>query len=51
MEYDEEKEAYVETKKIGSGNFYNYIYGGKTDWSGVSNYDGCSALSAAPTTK
>jgi hypothetical protein len=47
-EYDEEHEEYEEIK-INSTNFYNYIYGGKTDWSGVSNYDGCSAISAAPT--
>jgi hypothetical protein len=47
-EYDEEHEEYEEIK-INSTNFYNYIYGGKTDWSGVSNYDGCSVISAAPT--
>jgi hypothetical protein len=35
--------------EITADNFYNYIYGGTTDWTGVENYDGCSFLSVAPT--
>ena len=46
-EYDTEDEVYVEIT-ISDENFFNYIYGGTTDWSGVSNYDGCSALSSKP---
>ena len=34
---------------ITAENFYNYIYGGTTDWTGVDNYDGCSFLSVKPT--
>ena len=30
-------------------NWFNYIYGGTTDWSGVTGYDGCERLTAAPT--
>ena len=28
--------------------FYDHIYGGTTNWSGIEGYDGCSWLSAAP---
>ena len=28
--------------------FYDHIYGGTTDWTGVEGYDGCSWLSEAP---
>ena len=47
-DYDTEDEAYKEIN-IDNSNFFNYIYGGTTDWSGVDNYDGCSALAAKPT--
>jgi hypothetical protein len=30
-------------------NWFNHIYGGTTDWSGVTDYDGCEPLAAAPT--
>ena len=30
-------------------NWFNYIYGGTTDWTGVTGYDGCEHLTAAPT--
>ena len=30
-------------------NWFNHIYGGTTDWSGVTGYDGCERLTAAPT--
>ena len=36
----------VET--ITEENYFNYIYGGTTDWSGVENYDGCEFLSVKP---
>ena len=29
-------------------NWFNHIYGGTTDWSGVTGYDGCERLAAAP---
>ena len=43
-----------ETKKeiltpITADNFYNYIFGGTTDWTGVENYDGCTYLETKPT--
>ena len=47
-DYDDEDEAYKEYT-LDESNFFNYIYGGTTDWSGVDNYDGCTALAAKPT--
>ena len=47
-DYDDEDEAYKEYT-LDESNFYNYIYGGTTDWTGVENYDGCTALAAKPT--
>jgi hypothetical protein len=38
-----------EKKPITASNFYDYIFGGTTDWSGVENYDGCSFLETKPT--
>ena len=47
-EYDEDEDVYL-TEKISSNNFHKYIYGGgTTDWTGVENYDGCSALTTKP---
>ena len=47
-EYDEDEDVYL-TEKISSNNFHKYIYGGgTTDWTGVENYDGCSALASKP---
>ena len=33
---------------INEGNYFNYIYGGETAWTGT-DYDGCKYLSVAPT--
>ena len=43
-----------ETKKekltpITADNYFNYIFGGTTDWTGVENYDGCTYLETKPT--
>lgn len=38
----------IDWNVISADNFYNYIYGGTTDWTGVDAYDGCSFLSVAP---
>ena len=46
-DYDEADEFYKKIP-IDGDNFYRYIYGGTTDWSDVSNYDGCSVLTAKP---
>ena len=47
-EYDEDEDEYL-TDNISSSNFHKYIYGGgTTDWTGVENYDGCSALASKP---
>ena len=45
--WDDEDQVYEETK-LNSSNYYNYIYGGTTDWTGVTDYDGCTLLSAKP---
>ena len=45
--YDEEQDVTIITK-ITSSNFYKYIYGKTTDWTGVENYDGNTLLSASP---
>ena len=34
---------------ITAENFHEHIYAGTTDWSGVTDYDGCSFLSVKPT--
>ena len=43
-----------ETKKekltpITADNYFDYIFGGTTDWTGVENYDGCTYLETKPT--
>ena len=47
-EYDEDEDVYIEAK-LSSSNYYKYIYGGTTDWSGVEGYDGNTLLSTRPT--
>lgn len=47
-EYDEDEDVYIEAK-LSSSNYYKYIYGGTTDWSGVEGYDGNTLLSTKPT--
>ena len=47
-EYDEDEDEYIEAK-LSSSNYYKYIYGGSTDWSGVEGYDGNTLLSTTPT--
>ena len=34
--------------ELSDTNFFDYMYGGTTDWTGVENYDGCSFLSVVP---
>ncbi len=48
--YDTEDEEY-KFEGLKSSSFYNYIYGsGKsTDWTGTTDHDGCTFLSAKPT--
>ena len=40
-------EGYV-TTSLNADNFYNYLYGGSTDWTGATDYDGCTYISALP---
>ena len=40
-------EGYV-TTPLNADNFYNYLYGGSTDWTGATDYDGCTYISALP---
>ena len=49
VEVDIEDESKTEkVTPITEENYYNYIFGGETDWTGVDNYDGCTFLSANP---
>ena len=49
IEIDEEDEAVIEKRApLTAENYFNHIYGGTTDWTGVANYDGCTFLTAAP---
>jgi hypothetical protein len=41
-------EIVPEPLPINEGNYFNYIYGGETAWTGT-DYDGCEYLSVAPT--
>jgi hypothetical protein len=34
--------------EINEDNFYNFIFGGTTDWTGVENFDGATLLTEAP---
>ena len=50
VEVDVEDESKTEkVTPITEENFYNYIFGGTTDWTGVENYDGCTYLETKPT--
>ena len=46
--YISEEDEY-ETTTIKESNYYKYIYGGTTDWTGVEAYDGNTYLSTKPT--
>ena len=45
---DSDGEPEPDTAKVMATNYWNHIYGGSTDWTGVENYDGCEFLNAAP---
>ena len=45
---DSDGEPEPDTAKVMATNYWNHIYGGTTDWTGVENYDGCEFLNAAP---
>ena len=47
-EYNIEDETY-KTTTLDNSNFFDYIYGGTTDWAGVDGYDGCGVLTEKPT--
>ncbi len=53
--WDDDAEDYIvgvtpDWIELDGTNYFSYIYGGKTDWSGVTPaYDGCSWLSEKPT--
>ena len=48
MVMDPMDESYKEAQ-VDSSNFYNYIFGGVTDWTGITNYDGATLLVSDPT--
>ncbi len=49
IEVDEEDESQKEKlTPLTSENFFDHIFGGTTDWTGVENYDGCTLLTASP---
>ena len=45
---DSDGEPEAKTTSVTDSNFYNYIYGGSTDWTGVEDYDGCVYLKSKP---
>ena len=47
-DYDEEDEYYKKIS-ISKENYFDYIYGGTTDWGTSTNYDGCTLLESKPT--
>ncbi|MBR5807893.1 MAG: hypothetical protein IKY24_04645, partial [Alistipes sp.] len=47
-EYNVEDETY-KTTDLTAENFFEFIYGGTTDWTGVDGYDGCGVLTEKPT--
>lgn len=51
MVYDETDLIYRPTTLFEPANYYNYIYAGTTDWTGVEGYDGCSYLNSNPLEK
>ncbi len=51
--WDDDAEDYIwktspDWNPLTNENYFTYIYGGTTDWTGVEAYDGCSWLSEAP---
>ena len=50
--YDDEDETDKEVKTpLTSDDYFNYIYGGTTDWTNVESYDGCTFLESKPSIK
>ena len=47
MIYNTEDETY-KLSKLTKEDYFNYIYGGSTDWTGVDGYDGVTFLTEAP---
>ena len=45
VDFDEEDQTY-KTTVLEEGNYFDYLYGGETDWSAVENYDGCTYISS-----
>ena len=50
MIYHTEDEDYI-SSILTSNDYFNYIYGGSTDWSGVADYDGVVFITEAPEIK
>ena len=49
IEIDDEDESQKEkSTPLTADNYFDYIFGGTTDWTGVENYDGCTFLEASP---
>ena len=49
VEIDDEDESQTEKlTPLTADNYFNHIFGGTTDWTGVENYDGCTLLTASP---
>ena len=44
LEYDTETEESKTVPAFTLKNYFDYIYGGDTDWTGITNYDGCGYL-------
>ena len=45
---DEDESQKEKLTPLTADNYFDYIFGGTTDWTGVENYDGCTLLTASP---
>ena len=45
---DADESQKEELTPLTADNYFNHIFGGTTDWTGVENYDGCTLLTESP---
>ena len=49
--YDSTDDEYIESPLFSATNYFDFIYGGSTAWTGDENYDGCKYLTTKPVVK
>ena len=49
LAFDSSDFTYTPTALFDDSDYFNYIYGGSTDWTGTNDYDGCKYLASDPT--